>query len=104
MGSEGLSSYDTVAFEAAWKAIRYEAVKEGEGDGWAIYDIDKSWPPYEPYYDCISNYCDWFYYWSDTAPWDIIRGKRATPYPVNKQDQAPKFTIEDLDKKLKENK
>ena len=92
-------------FEEEMRKVRYIDGLEGTGYGWAIYDLDKTWPNYDPYYDVISKYCDVAYFWTDTGRLDIQKMERCTPLPPKKdyrEEKKAKFTIEDLNKKLSE--
>ncbi len=101
----GPTENDLAAFELNWKEVRYEATREGLGEDWAIYDIGKTLPFLDKYYDVIIKHCDWYYYWSDTSPWEVIRAVRQPPYPPKETVATkPKFTIEDLNKRLSESR
>ena len=92
-------------FEEELGSVRFKPEREGTGYGWVIYDLDKTWPDYDPYYDVIAKYCDVAYYWTDSSRTSLKKMERIHPLPPKTWDEQlgkAKFTIEDLDKKLSE--
>ncbi len=95
---------DCKGFEEAWTKHRYAPTLEGSGWGWAVYDLDKASPLYDPGKDIVNSYCDRAYYWTDHRGWELTELPRK-PVPLNPPDHIqgpPEFSIDDLDKKLKE--
>lgn len=89
-------------FEKEFEELRWTISLEGTGFGWAVYDISKTFPVIDKYWDCIQKYCDCFYYWADNSPWQVIRAKRLNPLPYKPPFQRADFDSEAMEKKLKE--
>ncbi len=98
----GISDEQLKYFEEDWTEVRNKPSLLAHYDYFAIYDIGKSLPILDKYYDVIQLHCEWFWYWPDNAMWDMRKGVRVPPLPTKKPFERPKFDSEAMEKKLKE--